>query len=166
MAITIDPDFLDQSREVYINTALRTFGIVIDTDVSPTQSPLSRIDSDGVSGQCVYSFFKEEWKNDAALIPHPFPMIAITPEQFEFISDWEPENNKSRLRVKTAGWREIDELDVLKREFFGAISLGSFAETTDQAYYQQGTDTADITGSAHEQSSSEQITLLEMVRLF
>ena len=85
MAITIDPDFLDQSREVYINTALRTFGIVIDTDVSPTQSPLSRIDSDGVSGQCVYSFFKEEWKNDAALIPYPFPMIAITPEQFEML---------------------------------------------------------------------------------
>lgn len=149
MAITIDPDFLDQSREVYINTSLRTFGIVIDTDVSPAQSPISRIDSDGVSGQCVYSFFKEEWKNDAALIPHPFPMIAITPEQFEFISDWEPENNKSRLRVKTAGWREIDELDILKREFFGAISLGSFAETTDQAYYQQGADTADITAATN-----------------
>ena len=149
MAITIDPDFLDQSREVYINTALRTFGIVIDTDVSPTQSPISRIDSDGVSGQCVYSFFKEEWKNDAALIPYPFPMIAITPEQFEFISDWEPENNKSRLRMKTAGWREIDELDVLKREFFGAISLGGFAEVTDQAYYQQGTDTSDITAATN-----------------
>ena len=149
MTITVDPDFLDQNREVYINTSLRTFGIVIDTDASPLQSPLSRIDSDGVSGQCQYSFFKEEWKNDATLIPHPFPMIAITPEQFEFINDWEPENNKTRLRIKNAGWREIDELDVLKKEFFGCISLGSFAEATDQAYYQQGTDTTDITAATN-----------------
>lgn len=149
MPITVDPDFLDQNREVYINTSLRKFGIVIDTDASPAQSPISRIDSDGVSGQCQYSFFKEEWKNDPALIPHPFPMIAITPEQFEFINDWEPENNKSRLRIKNAGWREIDELDVLKKEFFGAISLGTFAEATDQAYYQQGTDTSDITAATN-----------------
>jgi hypothetical protein len=149
MPITVDPDFLDQNREVYINTALRTFGIVIDTDASPAQSPISRIDSDGVSGQCQYSFFKEEWKTDATLIPHPLPMIAITPEQFEFINDWEPENNKTRLRIKSAGWREIDELDNLKREFFGAISLGTFAEATDQAYYQQGTDTSDITAATN-----------------
>ena len=149
MTITVDPDFLDQNREIYINTSLRTFGIVIDTDASPAQSPISRIDSDGVSGQCQYSFFKEEWKNDATLIPHPFPMIAITPEQFEFISDWEPENNKSRLRIKNAGWREIDELDVLKKEFFGAISLGTFTEATDQAYYQQGTDTSDIAAATN-----------------
>lgn len=149
MTITVDPDFLDQSREIYINTSLRKFGIVIDTDASPAQSPVSRIDSDGVAGQAVYSFFKEEWKSDPLLIPHPFPMIAITPEQFEFISDWEPENNKTRLRIKTAGWREIDELDVLKREFFGAISLGAFAETTDQGYYQQGTDTSDITAATN-----------------
>ena len=149
MTIIVDPDFLDQDREIYINTSLRKFGIVIDTDASPAQSPISRIDSDGVAGQATYSFFKEEWKSDATLIPHPFPMIAITPEQFEFISDWEPENNKSRLRIKSAGWREIDELDNLKKEFFGAITLGAFAEATDQGYYQQGTDTEDTTAATN-----------------
>lgn len=149
MTITVDPDFLDQDREVYINVSLRSFGIVIDTDASPAQSPISRIDSDGVSGQAVYSFFKEEWKSDATKIPHPFPMIAITPEQFEFIADWVPENNKSRLRIKNAGWREIDELDNLKREYAGIITLGTFAESTDQAYYQQGTDSADIAAATN-----------------
>lgn len=143
MPITVDPDNISQNREVLINTAARTFRIIIDTDGSPAQSPVSRIDSDGVTLQAIYSFFKEEWKNDAALIPHPFPMIAITPEQFEFIEDWEPLNNTSRKRIRTAGWREIDELDILKKEYAGIITLGNFAEATDQAYYQQGTDTSD-----------------------
>lgn len=143
MPITVDPDFISQNREVFINTATRRFRIVIDTDTSPTQSPISRIDSDGVTLQAIYSFFKEEWKSDATLIPHPFPMIAITPEQFEFIEDWEPINNITRKRLKTAGWREIDEFDTLKKEYAGIISLGTFAEATDQAYYVQGTDTTD-----------------------
>lgn len=149
MTITVDPDFIDQGREVYINTALRDFRVVIDTDASPIQSPISRIDSDGVTLQAIYSFFKEEWKSDAALIPHPFPMIAITPEQFEFVNDWEPRNNVTRLRLKTAGWREIDELDILKREYFGVITLGSIAEATDQVYYQQGTDSSDTTAATN-----------------
>ena len=149
MTITVDPDFIDQSREVFINTATRKFRVVIDTDASPTQSPLSRIDSDGATLQAIYSFFKEEWKADAALIPHPFPMIAITPEQFEFINDWEPNDNTTRLRLKTAGWREIDELDNLKKEYFGVITLGSFAEATDQGYYQQGADPSDTTAATN-----------------
>ena len=143
MPITVDPDFISQNREVFINTALRRFRVVIDTDTSPTQSPISRIDSDGVTLQALYSFFKEEWKSDATLIPHPFPMIAITPEQFEFIEDWEPANDITRKRIRTAGWREIDEFDNLKKEYAGIISLGAFAEVTDQAYYVQGTDTTD-----------------------
>jgi hypothetical protein len=149
MTITVDPDFIDQSREVFINTLTRKFRVVIDTDTSPTQSPISRIDSDGVTLQAIYSFFKEEWKSDANLIPYPFPMIAITPEQFEFINDWEPINDTTRLRLKTAGWREIDENDVLKKEYFGVITLGSFAEATDQAYYQQGSDTSDTTAATN-----------------
>jgi hypothetical protein len=149
MPITVDPDFVSQNREVYIDTALRQFRIVTDTSTSPVQSPISRIDSDGLAGQALYSFFKEEWKNDATLIPHPFPMIAITPEQFEFINDWEPRNDVTRKLIKTAGWREIDEFDRLKKEFAGIISLGTFAEATDQAYYQQGTDTADTAAATN-----------------
>lgn len=48
------------------------------------------LDSAGVTLQALYSFIKLRWKDDATLIPHPFPMIAITPEQFEFIDDWNP----------------------------------------------------------------------------
>jgi hypothetical protein len=48
------------------------------------------LSSDGVTLQALYSFIKLRWKDDATLIPHPFPMIAITPEQFEFIEDWNP----------------------------------------------------------------------------
>ena len=149
MPITVDPDFISQNREVFIDTQLRQFRIVTDVTASPAQSPVSRIDSDGVSGQAMYSFFKEEWKNDAALIPHPFPMIAITPEQFEFINDWEPKNDVTRKLIKTAGWREIDEFDRLKKEFAGIITLGTFAEATDQAYYQQGTDTTDTAAATN-----------------
>jgi hypothetical protein len=149
MTIITDPDFLDQDREVFIDTATRKFRMVIDTDTSPSFSPISRMDQDGASGQAMYSFFKEEWKNTAALIPHPFPMIAITPEQFEFIEDWEPQDNVTRKRIRTAGWREISELDTLKREYFGVISLGSFRGTSpdDQAYYQQGNDPSDTTAA-------------------
>lgn len=143
MAIQVDPDNLDQGREVLIDVLTRKFRIYTDGVTSPLFSPVSRIDSDGVSGQCVYSFFKEEWKNDPLLIPHPFPMVAITPEQFEFIDDWEPANDVTRKLIKTAGWREIDEIDVLKKEFIGVVTLGAVAEATDQIYYQQGTDSAD-----------------------
>ncbi len=48
------------------------------------------LSSDGVTMQALYSFVKEEWKDDNDLIKHPFPLIAITPEQFEFIDDWNP----------------------------------------------------------------------------
>jgi len=146
MPITVDPDFITQGREVQIATAGRTFRIITDTDVSPAISPVSRIDSDGVTLQAMYSFFKEEWKTDATLIPHPFPMIAITPEQFEFINDWEPLNDTTRKRIKTAGWSEIDELDIQKKEYAGIITLGAFVagSPTDQAYYQQGSDSSDI----------------------
>ena len=67
MAIQVDPDNLDQGREVLIDVLTRKFRIYTDVVTSPPNSPASRIDSDGVSGQCVYSFFKEEWKNDLSL---------------------------------------------------------------------------------------------------
>jgi hypothetical protein len=48
------------------------------------------LSGDGATLQALYSFIKVEWKADPDLIKHPFPMIAITPEQFEFIDDWTP----------------------------------------------------------------------------
>jgi hypothetical protein len=109
---------------------------------------------DGVTEQAVYSFIKLRWKDDNDLIDHPFPMIAITPEQFEFIDDWNPEDNathsiRSRKLIRTGGWSEVSEVGtVLLRQYGGVITLGAFEdETTDTAYFQQGSDPTD-TGAA------------------
>jgi hypothetical protein len=143
MTLIVDPDDLNQGSEITIDTALRTF--TLTTAGSP-----NNLNNDGVTLQALYSFFKEEWKDDNTLIPHPFPMQAITPEQFEFIKDWEPADTTTRNLIRTGGWREIDESDVLKREYAGVITLGSFEdETADTAYYWQGTDVTDTTATTN-----------------
>jgi hypothetical protein len=74
MAIITDPDLLNQETEITIDTANRTI----------TLNEAGNLSSDGITLQCLYSFLKEEWKTNSTLIPFPFPMTAITPEQFEF----------------------------------------------------------------------------------
>ncbi len=103
---------------------------------------------DGVVGQALYSFLKEEWKTDDDLIPFSFPMVAITPEQFEFTNNWNPQDNTSpvvqtRKLIRTAGWSELDGSSVLQAQYVGIISLGTLAEATDQPYYQLGNDPTD-----------------------
>ena len=44
--------------------------------------------TDGTTGQALYSALKILWRNSATYIKYPFPMEAITPEQFEFINGW------------------------------------------------------------------------------
>jgi len=102
---------------------------------------------DGVTGQALYSFLKEEWKTDADLIAFDFPMVSITPEQFEF-TNYEPRDNTSpaiqtRKLVRAAGWSELDAASLLQLQYMGAITLGSFAEATDNAFYQLGDDPTD-----------------------
>jgi len=54
-------------------------------------APFGQLDADdGVTIQALYSYLKEEWRTDATLIKYPFPMVAITPEQFEFVDMWQP----------------------------------------------------------------------------
>ena len=106
------------------------------------------VDSFGVTLQALYSFLKEEWKADADLIAYPFPMVAITPEQFEFVEGWVPQddatntpNIRSRKLIRTGGWSEIDATDELLAQYAGVITLGSFEDTSnDTAYYAFGTD--------------------------
>lgn len=105
---------------------------------------------DGVVLQTLYSFAKEEWKADNFLNPYIFPFTAITPEQFEIVGDWEFANDLSRKRIRTGGWREIDELNVLKREYAGVITLGSFEDSaSDLAYYQVGNDPTDTAAATN-----------------
>lgn len=135
MALIIDPDLLAQGVEVTIATGARTIDLNLAGDLS----------EDGVTGLALYSFLKEEWKADATLIPFPFPMVAITPEQFEFVEGWKPADDAARKLIRTAGWREISDAAVLNREYIGVVSLGNIDFTSktvgDKAYYAFATDT-------------------------
>ncbi len=128
MALITDPDNLT-STEVTINTGARTITLNLAGNLS----------ADGVTLQALYSYLKEEWKSDAALIPYPFPLTAITPEQFEFIEDWEPASDASRKLIRVAGWKEIDITGTKKEEWAGINTLGSIDATSktvgDKGYY-------------------------------
>lgn len=109
------------------------------------------LDNEGVIGQALYSFMKEEWKNDNDLIKFPFPMTAITPEQFEF-NEWKPvdeaessistgvgtESNTRNL-LRTMGWSEVDANGFIEDLYFGYVGLGNIdftnKTTGDQPYY-------------------------------
>lgn len=117
------------------------------------------LSSDGVTLQAVYSFAKEEWKNDNYLIKFPFPFTSITPEQFEIGNDGTNSNGwnwgevtevlspavdriRSRKLLRTCGWSEIDTNGNTVAQYFCPITLGSFEDNAnDVAYYQFGTDT-------------------------
>ncbi len=151
MATIIDPDNLrdaatDSAQNVYINTALRTIK-VRNNEASGNANKGPVLDNTGVTLQALYSFLKEEWKNDPnnkTLIAYPFPLIAITPEQFEFRYGWTPADDSSRSLLRTAGWREYAaDNATLKRQYMGVISLGNIdgdqngddAGDQDKAYY-------------------------------
>jgi len=73
------------------------------------------------------------------LIEYPFPLVAITPEQFEWSFDWTPSNALSRQLLRTAGWREITTAGLVTAEYVGVISLGNIDGTPtgggDKVYY-------------------------------
>ena len=72
MALITDPSDLS-STEVTITTGTRLI----------TLNEAGNLSSDGVDMQALYSYLKEQWKSDAALIPHPFPMVAIDADAAE-----------------------------------------------------------------------------------
>lgn len=124
MALITDPDQLNQATEVTINTTALTI----------TLSVAGNLSNDGVTGQALYSFLKEEWRTDASLIPFDFPMVAITPEQYEFVEGWVLVDDTSRNLVRAAGWREIDGTSTVNREYMGVVSLGNI-DPADTAHY-------------------------------
>lgn len=143
MSLVTDPDDLNQGVEVIIDTSALTIQLVVAGNLS----------NDGVTGQAKYSFLKEEWRTDSTLIPFPFPMVAITPEQFEFIDGWKPADDTTRNLIRSAGWREISAGGAVEREYLGVVSLG-FIDPTSQPYFAFSTDTAstdfDFTGPVNQ----------------
>ena len=124
MALITDPDDLNQGSEVIIDASSKTIQFVLTGNLS----------NDGVTGQAFYTFLKEEWRTDASLIPYLFPMVSITPEQFEFINGWLPADDTTRNLLRFCGWRELDETGTILREYFGVVSLGNI-DSSDTAYY-------------------------------
>lgn len=143
MALIIDPDNLNQGTEVVINTTAKTITLAVAGNLS----------NDGVTGQALYSFLKEEWKSDTALIPYDFPMEAITPEQFEFRKGWKPADDTTRNLIRNAGWRELSAANAILREYAGIISLGNI-DSVDTAYYAFSSDSSktdfDFTGTINQ----------------
>ena len=131
MALITDPDFLNQGTEITIDTSAQTIELTVAGNLS----------NDGVTGQALYSFLKEEWKNDSSLIPYPFPMVSITPEQFEFVQDWVPADDTTRNLIRSAGWREITSASAVKREYMGIVTLGNI-DSTNRAYFAFENDAA------------------------
>ncbi len=92
MALITDPDDLNQATEVVISTGSKTIQLIEAGNLS----------SDGVTLQCLYSFLKEEWKDDAALIPFSFPIEAITSKSFDFLDGWVLSDNTSKKLIRLA----------------------------------------------------------------
>ena len=143
MAKIIDPDQLNQGTEVeFLSGSLQ---IKLNT--------AGNLSTDGVSMQALYSFVKEEWKNDDNLIKFPFPMVSITTEQFEFINGWDLSGsaNVSALQdtagswtyIKDGGWAVVNSAGNNTQEWMNITTLGAFNAGTDQAYYYQ-TSSGDI----------------------
>lgn len=153
MAKIIDPDKLSQSTaastgtpsgNVYFDTSNKTIELIhdgADGGLSPNELLDQGYDDGGVSLQALYSFIKERWKSDATLIKYPFPMEAITAEQFEFINGWTLTDGTGGLQdskklIRDAGYAERDTSNVVQKQYAGIISLGTLADTSaGQPYY-------------------------------
>lgn len=145
MAKIIDPDSLVRSStllqigvdgNVWIDTATRTLSLDAYLDLSNTGIATEN----GVTLQALYSYLKEEWKTDTELIKFPFPMVAITPEQFEFVDSWQPaEINTSNL-FRDGGYAIKNANGTSAEEYVGVITLGTIG-SLDQVYFQPIDDT-------------------------
>ena len=127
MAKITDPDFLSQYTEVAINPTGKVIALYEAGNLS----------SDGVTLQALYSFLKEQWRIDDTLIKYEFPIEAITPEQFEFINGWDLSGVDTKNLVRDGGWALKDLDNLVSEEYMNLVTLGSFTDATDKAYYQQ-----------------------------
>ena len=139
MALIIDPDNLrdapagaDSAQNIFIDTSLRTIKIR-NNAASANANKGPELSNDGVTHQSLYSFLKKQWRDDPqnkTLIAYPFPLVDITPEQFEWSYGWTPADDSSRSLIRTGGWREKDENNVtVNAEYIGVISLGNIQGT-------------------------------------
>lgn len=117
---------------VVINETAKTITITPGSGTLPNAA-------DGLTGQALYSALKILWKNSSTYIKYPFPMEAITPEQFEFINGWTLANDTTRKALRSCGWAEKTAAGLTNRRYMGVITLGTLG-ASDQPYYQWNSD--------------------------
>ena len=116
------------------------------------RNPIGGSIVDGVSEQAVYSFDKEEWRDDLEqfagddLIRHPFPYETITREQFEIGGGtahdlWDYFRDDTRERVRTGGWAVVSGTTTTDI-YAGVITLGDIDDDGQVYYLQIATGTA------------------------
>jgi hypothetical protein len=150
MPVIFDPDLLVDGTDIVVDTTNKTLEILTTGAVDNEGA------TGGVTGQALYSWLKEKWKTNTDYIKYPFPMEAITPEQFEFINGWLPKNDATRKLIRTAGWTEKTAAGAILRRYMGVVSLGSLG-ATDQPYYRFGT--ANATNFAYQGPVNESVQI-------
>jgi hypothetical protein len=115
------------------------------------------VDAAGVTGQAIYSFMMQEWKDDSFIIANaPFPMLAIDSDAGKYIIGQDSSGNntgwnwkddvgfsiRTRKLLRNAGWDEVDANGVTINRYVGVVTLGAYEDpANDTAYYQFGDDT-------------------------
>lgn len=135
MAKITDPDSLAQTTDIVFNTGAKTIEVKSTGAIDGTGASAQN----GVTLQCLYSFAKEEWRTDSALIKFKFPFVAITAEQFELVDGWNFLNASSRNLLRDAGWAVRNTSGNITEMWANITTLGAFDAGTDQAYHQQET---------------------------
>lgn len=117
------------------------------------------LSADGVELNAIYSFCKEEWKDDDFLRKFPFPMFAIDLDagKYQVGTDGSNANGwifaadntvdgtiRTRKLIRTGGWSHVNASGLTEQIFSCIITLGNFEDETagtgDRAYYSYGTD--------------------------
>lgn len=144
MALITDPDLLldsaadDGSTNIFINTSAQTIKLV------PGQGAL--IAADGATIKSIYSFLKEEWKNDPLsknLAAFDFPMVPITDEFFQLVNGWNWADVTTTQTVRRGGWEVLNSSGNTTEHWVGSAILN--AESDDQVYYDIGAGAIDFT---------------------
>ena len=148
MARITDPDQLNQGTEVEFLTGSDK---LIRLNIAGN---LEGENDNGVTWQALYSFIKEEWKNDDNLVKFAFPLISITTEQFEIINTWNlsgslSDVSASQYLVRDGGWAVVNTSGSNTEEWMNLTTLGSFSSSADVAYYYQEATTGEIVNSIY-----------------
>jgi hypothetical protein len=141
MTKIVDPDSLVLNTEVIIDTGAKTIELAVAGNLDDS-FPGS---TSGVTLQAVYSFLKEEWKDNTSLNKFKFPIKMFTKTDGTLQNEWtwkeeSPGVSQTRQLIRDGGWTEVPvgaEPD--GDQYAGIISLGNFDDDADQSYYQQVT---------------------------